>query len=284
MRQRSFVPSVGRGLVLLLVVVAPAAAGAQVTPWPVAPEWHAMDVAELFAGAPIIAVPSLDPAAPRTFGPASEVALTVSATQFEAEAFSDMWGFIPVPPPTAGLERLPGAVLVNLFAGVNLPSGALITRVEIDGCDFAGGQVGAALGRTTSPVGPTPVTLLALGMTGLASTPGCGLFPLVLTPTLSNRTIDNAGHAYFLAVLLAPPSVGFSNIRVYYTLQVSPAPGAATFGDVPTSHPFFQFVEALVASGITSGCGGGNFCPDDPLTRGQMATFLAKGLGLHFAP
>jgi S-layer homology domain len=53
---------------------------------------------------------------------------------------------------------------------------------------------------------------------------------------------------------------------------------------VPTSHPFFPFVQALVAAGITSGCGGGRFCVDDPITRGQMAVFLSLGLGLHFAP
>jgi hypothetical protein len=36
-----------------------------------------------------------------------------------------------------------------------------------------------------------------------------------------------------------------------------------------------------VASGITAGCGGGNYCPDAP-TRRQMAIFLAKALGLHW--
>jgi hypothetical protein len=51
---------------------------------------------------------------------------------------------------------------------------------------------------------------------------------------------------------------------------------------VPTNHPFFQFVEALAASGITAGCGNGNFCPDAPLTRGQIAVFLSKALGLHW--
>ena len=45
-----------------------------------------------------------------------------------------------------------------------------------------------------------------------------------------------------------------------------------------------EFVEALVASGITAGCGNGNFCPDAPLTRGQMAVFLSKALGLHWPP
>ena len=66
--------------------------------------------------------------------------------------------------------------------------------------------------------------------------------------------------------------------------QVSPPPAAATFGDVPTSHPFFQFVEALSRSGITAGCNAAPplYCPDQPLTRGQMAAFLAKGLGLQW--
>ena len=57
---------------------------------------------------------------------------------------------------------------------------------------------------------------------------------------------------------------------------------ARTFGDVPLSDPAFQYIEALAASGITSGCGGGNYCPDNPLTRRQMAVFLSKALGLHW--
>lgn len=64
--------------------------------------------------------------------------------------------------------------------------------------------------------------------------------------------------------------------------QVSPPPTTATFGDVSTGHPFFQHVEALAAAGITGGCGGGDFCPNSALTRGQMAVFLAKALGLHW--
>jgi hypothetical protein len=42
----------------------------------------------------------------------------------------------------------------------------------------------------------------------------------------------------------------------------------------------------LAASGITAGCSTAPplYCPDDPLTRGQMAVFLSKALGLHFAP
>jgi beta-N-acetylhexosaminidase len=69
---------------------------------------------------------------------------------------------------------------------------------------------------------------------------------------------------------------------VTWQRSVSPAPGTQTFGDVPVSHPFHRFIEALATSGITGGCGGGNYCPDSPLTRGQMAVFLSAALGLHF--
>ncbi len=68
---------------------------------------------------------------------------------------------------------------------------------------------------------------------------------------------------------------------MWWRRQVSPAPATSTFNDVPASDFGFQYVEALVASGITGGCGGGNYCPDNPVTRRQMAIFIAKALGLH---
>jgi len=75
---------------------------------------------------------------------------------------------------------------------------------------------------------------------------------------------------------------GFGGVQIVWRRQVSTAPATATFSDVPTTDGAFQFVEALVASGVTAGCGGGNYCPDSPLTRRQMAVFLSKSLGLHW--
>jgi S-layer homology domain len=54
--------------------------------------------------------------------------------------------------------------------------------------------------------------------------------------------------------------------------------GQEMFHDVPASSPFCPFIEELVRLGITGGCGGGNFCPGDPVTRQQMAAFLVKAL------
>lgn len=77
-------------------------------------------------------------------------------------------------------------------------------------------------------------------------------------------------------------NVAWGAAYVVWRRVMSPAPATATFpSDVPSTHPFFQYVEALYASGITAGCGTG-YCPDDPLTRGQMAVFLTKALGLYW--
>jgi hypothetical protein len=80
-------------------------------------------------------------------------------------------------------------------------------------------------------------------------------------------------------------TVRIAQVRPYWRRQVSAAPLVATFpNDVPTTHPFFRFIEALAASGITAGCAAGSYCPDNPVTRGEMAVFLAAALGLHFNP
>jgi hypothetical protein len=38
-------------------------------------------------------------------------------------------------------------------------------------------------------------------------------------------------------------------------------------------------INRVAAAGITSGCGGGRYCPDLSVTREQMAAFLRRALG-----
>ena len=55
-----------------------------------------------------------------------------------------------------------------------------------------------------------------------------------------------------------------------------PPPCSGVFADVPCPSLFADWVEQLAVEGITGGCGGVNFCPDDSVTRAQMAVFLLK--------
>ena len=60
-----------------------------------------------------------------------------------------------------------------------------------------------------------------------------------------------------------------------------PSCTVASFTDVPCASVFAPWIYELVARNITGGCGGGNYCPTDPATRGQMAVFMVKTFGLQ---
>jgi len=93
---------------------------------------------------------------------------------------------------------------------------------------------------------------------------------------------DRIAHRLSVAFTPLDDTLGLGGVRILWHRQISPPPATPTFGDVPPSDAFFPHVEALAASFITGGCSGGNYCPNAPLTRAQMAVFLAKALGLHW--
>src|SRR5262245_54820039 len=50
------------------------------------------------------------------------------------------------------------------------------------------------------------------------------------------------------------------------------------FLDVNCSGQFDAWIEQYSRDAITGGCGGGNYCPNNPVTRGQMAVFVEKAM------
>ncbi len=172
-----------------------------------------------------------------------------------------------------------GSTELWFTAPVNLPNGSQIEQIQLMACDTsATAEVGVFLAIQPN-LGTFTETFST--STGAAAVPGCTTITTTVTPPVivNNAAAFYGLEAFFTATGSATRLVG---ARVGYRLRVSPAPATATFTDVPTTHAFHRFVEALAASGITGGCGGGNFCPDSAVTRGQMSVFLATALGLHF--
>jgi hypothetical protein len=62
-----------------------------------------------------------------------------------------------------------------------------------------------------------------------------------------------------------------------------PPPASQRFGDVPSSNPFYAFIDEMAVRQITLGCGGGNYCPASPVLRQEMAAFVIRALG-NFNP
>jgi len=175
-------------------------------------------------------------------------------------------------------------------APLHLPQGALIYGYYVHAYDnFAGRNLGVRLRRwhdnaSTQTVGHD-------GIGPYFETPDGGVPGYVRSyvDIAPNHTYDvRSGSTYrqygFVLSTSGTTNLRFKGIMVNWGRQVSPAPASATFNDVSTGHWAFRHIEALNDSGISAGCGGGSFCPTANVTRAEMAIFLAKALGLHFAP
>jgi hypothetical protein len=181
----------------------------------------------------------------------------------------------------------PAAAGFDLWAPVMLPSGVEIQFMDLYYFDSDPDyNISATLqAHTGGGILSGPPGGFNLGTASSAGNPGYGYGVATLTHTVNNHVGYIPSAAQLVVGIVATvlgPGLQFKAVDIWWMRQVSPAPSVASFNDVPTNHPQFQFIEALEASGITVGCGGGDYCPDSPLTRGQMAVFLAKALGLYW--
>jgi hypothetical protein len=174
-----------------------------------------------------------------------------------------------------------------LWAPVSLPTGTYIVYLDLYYKDTdPANNISADLWEQKGggPLSGAPTSTFVGGASSSGS-PGYGYATKLLDYTVNNNVAYDPAAAQ-LAVVIDPQSVGnlvqFKAVDFWWLRQISPAPVTATFSDVPTNHPFFQFVEALAAAGITVGYPDGRFGVDDPITRGQMAVFMAKALGLYW--
>jgi len=66
---------------------------------------------------------------------------------------------------------------------------------------------------------------------------------------------------------------------------VPPGATGTVFDDVPLGSFADDWIEEISAQGITAGCGNGDYCPDTPASRAEMAVFLLKTLlGSGYSP
>lgn len=217
------------------------------------------------------------------FGTANASYVAIGAQQFAP--FTSTQGYSDLGVGSGNVSRYATGGVNAFIVEPSFPSGALLSSLTLNFCDSNTGGNHVLLyfgdctaeGTLCASIGPAPT---------LISTSDVGTPCRSITADISalNYTVDNVNRKMLLEVTTSSldNTNSISGVVVGYKLQVSPAPAVASFADVPTSSPIFRFVEALKASGITAGCDATHFCPNANLTRGQMAVFLAAGLGLQW--
>ncbi len=156
------------------------------------------------------------------------------------------------------------------------PGGALLGTTEAGGAN----AVGVAF-RFTNPIlasivpssgpgaGGTPVTIAGTLFESLASVTIGGVPPtgVSIAPTQITASMPALAPGTLNDVIVTNLDKTIGSIRGGFL---------ADFLDVPQGDAFHDYVESVFRSGITAGCGGGNYCRNNSVTRAQMAVFLLK--------
>ena len=101
----------------------------------------------------------------------------------------------------------------------------------------------------------------------------------VIEGLIANYVIRRLDEAHGLSI------VPFTETEILTHAGIVPA--SPTFGDVPTDHLFYQYIQTVYEAGITAGCSQSPrlYCPNSPVTRAQMAVFLERGMhGSSYSP
>jgi hypothetical protein len=178
----------------------------------------------------------------------------------------------------------------EILAPLRLPSGALVDGFVViyDDSELFGNIELALYRYWVGAFGATGGSNIAYLSFSESWAPGVRSTWVELDPDLTIRyymAVALTTQSYVFSIDLPDsPDVRFRGVIIHWKRQISPAPAVQTFPDVAPGFWAFQEIEALAASEITTGFPDGTFRPTAPITRAQMATFLARALGLHWSP
>jgi VCBS repeat protein/all-beta uncharacterized protein/S-layer family protein/BACON domain-containing protein len=181
--------------------------------------------------------------------------------------------------PTGGL----GSQTINYTVAAN-PGPARSGIIFVENQTFTINQSGGCV--SISPVSRSFVAGGGSGEINITADAGCNWMAISNNPEFISITGGSSGTgngtvsysvAANSATTIRSGSVTISGLT-FTVLQ------GAAFLDVPVGHLFYNEIGKLSARGVTVGCGGGNFCPDQFVTREQMAAFIIRAMGQFNPP
>jgi len=235
-------------------------------------------------------------------GPAC-VSQTVAFAPFSAPGISTVVNLTPTPSATSVFSGWTGcdtvAPITNVCTVTLISTARTVTSTFNEAknitaapaaIDVGAINAGSTVLRTVNVSNTGATTNLLIGAVTLAPATDFTM----LTNTCSNATLApaatclvevmylKAGLGASTATLAIPsddPQTPIMNVTLSANSVLVPA-----FTDVPEGAFAENFINSLFYNGITGGCGGANYCPDNTVTRGQMAVFIETSLGVTVPP
>jgi hypothetical protein len=189
--------------------------------------------------------------------------------------------------PTAGLAT--GGTAVELH-GTNFESKAIVTIGGQPATNVVASPDQTTITATTPALPPGTVNdVTVTDPDGIAGTlkygfvadfldvpPANGFYSYVTTLVANAITVGIGGGLYGVNDNTKRQQMAVFLLKAKHGICYVPPSCTGVFDDVPCPSTFADWIEDLATEGITGGCGGNNYCPQNPVRRDQMAVFLLK--------
>ena len=197
--------------------------------------------------------------------------------------FSQVWNFAEIivmnvfDPCTAwsGTDTTAPTVASITLAGPN-PTNAAVVSFTVTFSESVTGVDAADFNLNVSGVSGVSIS----GVTGSGASRTVSVNTGTNNGSIQLNLVDNDSILDFAGNPLGGPGAGNGNFSggTYEVIRT-------VFVDVGPTHVFWKHIEAFYNAGITTGCSTSPmlYCPDESVTRGQMAVFIERALG-NFSP
>jgi hypothetical protein len=203
------------------------------------------------------------------------VSHTISSPQFTEEFPGMPNAFIP-----PGARRFGLVPMAPFLAEAHPRNGAILMGAYLDACNDNGSAIMSMSLTSTDILGnnPTPVG-------GLTLPPMSGCVSSYVDVSAAGYVADDATKHLIARVVLGSgdETNSFASVRLLWDQAGFAYPPTPYFNDVPDTHPFYKFIQKMRELNVTGGCSSSPplYCPDQTLTRGQMAVFIIRATMLN---
>lgn len=234
-----------------------------------------------------------------TFGPFAPCTITLNGSSASISAYGDILRVNITAGSGCSWQSFSSVPWVTILSG-SYGSGNGTVRIKVDansdGASRAGTvsiagipytltqTAGGCAFQVSGPTTALPGSSAGYPLTIKASIPGCQWSAVASTPwvTLTSATTGSGNGTVSFSLANnsgADPRNGYivAGGQWWQFIQKSLVP-TLPFSDVPVTHLFFDSISLLKGNNISSGCGSGRFCPEEPMTRSEMAAFIIRAL------